>query len=656
MAVPALGSFIVEFVKALLRTNYYSAEHREARRSVEGLFQAWQAAVCDGELGFFALRKPEGDSILVFAPSVPNAPLHKVVGAAAGELFLPKLLEFMERADLVAFTLCLGLTEVEFLAFLELMARPHSPSAESVNRLDEELLSRGIRHLTVLFRKDIIGSGRRLSWGAALALSRLGKDLSRLPIFKDLSATELMRVRAQILGDVLRPANNPALLSEILLNLDLVSTADRPLTFAEVLPLVAAPLRLATAQRLEEEGTPNLQIRSLLAGLCVASVEPDPAAATIDLAERLIKRGIVTRDELAVPLRRRVEIRALAETWVRDLENRVGALAEGNPKVLEESVAVLSELLRRKRYSDAAWIASALRAAGVAGVTALNSAISDQVLVGLSDSYRAALRTDARRRASLISILASAGENAAAELSALLTTDVEKDPQVLRAAFSLLGPREVRSVFLMTFGRGEAGETLATFLLPLAPEAGPDCVGPLRRLATHTSPEVRRLALAGLAQFGRNLAEESLTAALSDSDAEVCLTAIRGLATIGSRRIAVLQGYRTRLLDRSAPAKLRAAAATALGSVGNAPLPGGDTAESTLLACLRELPTGIRGRLLGVGRSDEEFYLAVCRALGKVGSPRSISALEHASEHWLHSIQECASDALKLLRSRPARP
>lgn len=659
MASSALGPFIVEFVKALLRTNYYSAEHQEARRSVTGLFERWRAAVPDGELRFFALRRQEEDeSIVVSAPELEDVPFARVIGRAAAELFSPKLLEFMNRADIVAFTLGRFLDEAEFLAFLELMARPHDALAESVKRLDSELVARNIRHVTVLFRKDIVGSNRKLSWPAALALSRLGKDLARLPIYKDVSAMDIFEIRAQILGDVLRPASNPALFAEILLNLDLVEVAGgRPLTVPEILPRVSPALRFSTALRIEQEherlaaaGHAIPSLRDLLEALCLALTDEKPAAPVVDFAQRVTARGTIEASRISEPLKRALEVRRLADEWLADLDRRVANLRD--PKLVEEAGAVLSELLRRECYSEAASIAAALGSETAEARTIVAAALTEQTLSGLAKVYRSTPAQDPARRSSILALLGSAGEPGAHELDTLLQAEAARNPQGLRAAVAEMAPREVTVVFLAALGRDDVDEAVAEALLPSASKGGPGCLAAVLEFTAHRSPAVRRHALPALANFGKSVAEERLVAALSDPDPEVGSTAIESLARLGSRRMDVLEKYQSTLLDRTAPPEMRAASATALTRLGAAALPGGKKAEGILIDCLRQLPTGLKALLHSLTQAEQELYVAVCTALGSVGTPACVGPLETVSANRNAAVRDSARAALQLVRSR----
>jgi hypothetical protein len=651
-----LGQFVIEFAKSLLRTNYYTAEHQVARTSVAALYQIWRTAVPEGDFQLSALHKQETHGILITGPSVSDMPLNKVVGQATAELFQSKLLDFMGRADLIAFTLGRGIDEAEFLTFLELMARPHDPTQEAVNRLDRALWDRGIRHITVLFRKDLLGAARKLSWAAALALSRLGKDLGRLPIFKDLSSAEITEVRAQILADVLRPASNPALMSEILLNLDIVSTQEeKPLSIAEVAPLLPAGLRLATALRLELSltRTPTPQLREVLATLCFASVEEAPPAAAIDLAERLIGRRVVMEEQLPAPLRRTIEIRRLTEAWIENLDQRVATLSHGSSQSAEEATLVISELLRRQRYPEAAKVGFALSQGAPVAHSALSAALTELVIADLAESYRATPLGDRQRKAALLSLL-SRGEGTGAELNALIEADAAENPQSLRGVLSLLPAGELQIVVLKALQAETMGENAATFLLPFAAKVGARVVDSVSRLISHPSVRIRSLAVSTLASFGRKAAEKALAAALSDGHPEVCSAAVSALATVCSRRIDVLEAYRHKLLDRNTAPAVRIAAAEALGTLGGVRFVGGATAETLLIDCLKQIPGGLRGRLLPLARQDEALYVAACRSLEKVGSRDCLPMLENAGRCGSRAVKDAAATAMERVRTRGA--
>src|SRR5687768_6279915 len=78
--------------------------------------------------------------------------------------------------------------------------------------------------MSVVFKKDLV-TRRKLSWRVGLALTRLRKDLSILPLYGRLGEDELRRVRYEVFRDVVRPLRQVPLLREMLLNCDLVHDA-----------------------------------------------------------------------------------------------------------------------------------------------------------------------------------------------------------------------------------------------------------------------------------------------------------------------------------------------------------------------------------------------------------------------------------------------
>jgi hypothetical protein len=570
-----LPDFLTELSKAILRTGYYSADHPEARRSVAGLYAEYRAALPDADLRLSALFRQEGGSILVTAPGLDDAPLEKVLVGGAAALFTPKLLELMRRREIVAFTIGRGTDEREFLAFVELMSRPSdtAQAGAEAKKLDAEFVSQKIRHISVLFHDDIVGAGRRLSWQATLALSRLRKDLSLIPIMSGKTHEELAALELQLFAELIRPFKSAVPLVEILLNLDAAltaTTAADQVHARDAIALLRGPVRLQAALLLEkvafdEKAEKAPLAREILLGL-VAGLDDDPASdEATALAERLVERKAISGEQLLSPLQRRLQARDRCAAWSADMEGHLQTMHRSGVSV-DETVSVLGELLLSDRHEEAARIAASLVGLDTPDARAsLAKALPESVLARLADLFASTAPEAVDRRVALLGLLSSAGEPGREMLAHRLDEDAAAGSGAIVRTLSLLGPRGSEPLLRAALERNHVPDpTAAAVLHFLASAPAPRLSDAIASLATSRSVEVRRLALEALAPLGR-AAEGPAVAALADPDPEVKRRAIEILSRLRSRRMDVLGRYCEILrAEREAPA-VRAAAASALG-------------------------------------------------------------------------------------------
>jgi len=217
-----LTDFTLQFVRAVTKSSYYTADHQEAGKAKLGLYAAFSSLVAERpEITFYARKVGERSSILVYGIFDEPTELAQAMLKGTSEIYIPKLSHYFEANGLLSISFKRALSEEEFHQFVDLLAGPGGAGEGGTNRLVHRLAENRIHNISVVVVEDRIG-GRGLSWRVEMALTRLKKDLSVIPLYEHLSEEELRRVRFQVFRDVVRPLRQVSLLRELLENCDRV--------------------------------------------------------------------------------------------------------------------------------------------------------------------------------------------------------------------------------------------------------------------------------------------------------------------------------------------------------------------------------------------------------------------------------------------------
>jgi hypothetical protein len=174
--------------------------------------------------------------------------------------------------------------------------------------------------------EDRIG-GRGLSWRVEMALTRLKKDLSVIPLYEHLTEEELRRVRLQVFRDVVRPLRQVGLIRELLENCERV--------IEEVEEFSEDQLGEIETQLLA--CVPEESLPALLEGL------------VDDVAEA--KRESQEQMDRLLRLTRRVALQ-LDHEQAKNLEDAFRVLLKGEVLVLEELPPFLQQKFTAERDAE----------------------------------------------------------------------------------------------------------------------------------------------------------------------------------------------------------------------------------------------------------------------------------------------------------------
>ncbi len=217
-----LTDFTLQFVRAVTKSSDYTADHQEAGKAKLGLYASFTTLVAERpEITLYTRKVGERSSILVYGIFDEPTDLAQAMLKGTSEIYIPKLSHYFEANGLLSISFTRALSEEEFHQFVDLLASPASAAAGGTNRIVHRLAENRIHNISVVVEEDRIG-GHGLTWRVEMALTRLKKDLSVIPLYEHLSEEELRRVRLQVFRDVVRPLRQVSLLRELLENCERV--------------------------------------------------------------------------------------------------------------------------------------------------------------------------------------------------------------------------------------------------------------------------------------------------------------------------------------------------------------------------------------------------------------------------------------------------
>jgi serine/threonine protein kinase len=570
--------FFIAFTGAVARSSYYERGHPEFVRAMSRLTATMGPPLEGrGEISLARLDLPTGGVDLQVITGIGELlDLKKVLPQGVASAHGPRLAEVFVRRHLITVTLKEGIDADEMADCVELLCGPDVP----VEQLRNQFLSRGLRHVSVLFASDLLGRERRLPWQVDLCIARLARDLRALPLLRGLDTAGLRRVRTQLIGDVLRMLRVADQVRLLLSNVDLISSSTRhvpelaDLDIAEAI-VSAIPQPLAVK----------------LASMVLSDLDAPGARRTIELlAARFIKQRTIESDEVLRTLHDRAMV-GLADlppdlqTWVR-AEQQAGALSR-DP----------DQLLRSLDTANDQTYAAALHTAGLAMrvmarrgeavplfvlVTrleqlvrgprgplvqrTLQSIADPDVLSKIGDVF---LSGAADARPSARGILLSLGEAGARALVSARWRSTEKIGRGrFVEAMRELGTRggNVLASTLKTLD-STSEPALVEDLLRSIPDLRDDALGAeVSRFVQHPAVPIRRAATGAIASLWQLRAKHALLSGVDDTDEGVRIAAITGLKKIGAmdadavKRVGKVLSMETRGSD-----ELRAVAAAALG-------------------------------------------------------------------------------------------
>lgn len=645
-----LDEFSSEFIKALLKTSYYTPDHPSSQKAKEGLFERLGKLVEDRFVLTFSREIEEKErDVLVEGIFDGSVSLKEVMGHEKGSLYVPKLWDFMRRKRLVSLSIKTSIGYDEFDRFLNILAEaPQQAYTEEDSRKVTMLfVQNGLSNVLPVFEEDILGRGRRLSWMIRIALSRLRKDLKLLPLYKNLTEERIGEIKKQIFKEIIRPLVRIDILTEFLEHADLIKADVRLLDEKEVereivnslSDTIITPLTKRMAERIKEvEGVEDSRdmrnnLLIALAFLCERLIRRGEQK-DIEVLASVYRLGFLKIETLPLEVRRFV---ALQNEMVEFLSSRRVArelFVEVNKKNYDVKLSTLEslfgELIRRDKESLAMEIIEVLEAIKEHETIEWKKNLAESVVQRICSNDEvlgllAGLITQGREVERAMKIFELSGEEGIYYLFEVLKTSESRAVR-RRAIDAIL--KNKNSAIAYVFQELEKGEGewfyIRNLIFLLREMGDRDSAHIVLKYLNHPHFRVREEAIDYLFQIKhRTLLDEGETL-LSDEDERVRKKILIALAGLKARKKEIILKAISMLVDENESEEVKRGVLSFFSSVGNLRLPDGKTLEDLLIDFIERK----KGFLIFKKEESSELKKCAISVLGDIGSSRSIHFLK----------------------------
>lgn len=673
-----LTEFTTRFVRAVTKSSYYTAEHQEAGKAKLGIYRAFTALVAGHpEVTFYARRAGERFTLLVYGVFEEPADLARAMMPGQAELYIPKLAHYFESNAIVSISLKPSLGEDDFHRFIDVLASPGGSGS-----IAERLAARRIHDISVVVADDQI-RGHGLSWRVEMALTRLKKDLSVIPLYEHLSEEELAQIRLQVFRDVLRPLRHVDLIRELLENCDRFIDEVEEFAVGQLAEIEAQVLASVPDDLLppllegfaddigaaKTEGSDELERLLRLARRVVEQLRPEQARTLEDAFRKLLAEHVLEPEELPELLRRKFTIERDAHHFCELRERILERLdLETQPRkyqaLLDHFESILPELPSRADPAPA--VALVDRVAGhresrppFPERPALARAWLDRVVHGpVARALAGQLAlADKVKRETLSDLCRRLGDEIAPVLiDSLSACDQAGGRQAIAAVLSDLGHASLSPLRGALAREDLPDEARVDLLRVLGAVGGPEEAALLASALSHPDPLVRIEALATACRLAPEAGESHALAALGDGNARVRDAALKLLFERRSPA-AELFAFCRRILESSEAGDEALVRRICGGLGGYAQGEGRDRAVALLGAVLVEARAQRSGLWSSFKRSvqgnsgDEARGVAACHALGKLRAREAREVLEDLARHGSPALQRAARHGIELLEA-----
>ena len=678
-----LAQFLLSLIQAFLRTGYYTADHPQSKSAKEGLFEDFQNLLAQKyELTFLVSNVPGEKKILIEGMLPEPQELSSIMLLGMAEMYAPKFSAFLERKDLISLTLKAAMTWTEFNNFIDLMSEP--TFADTLEKSDKErftqaLKERGILNISYIFNEELLAGDRDIPWRSQVALSRLRKDFRMIPLFQDLDADGLKKVRRQIIQDVVRPMQTAEGIYPILTNSDLAETEEfkESEIDEEVIACLPDELLLQLSRTLLEETLRKREDDSsheklaTLANQISSTLNSKEVKGREVILEEYYKNELIPIDELPEAMQRRIKMRQQIEKFIQGIDVYLQKFDEMEDtqeyvRFAQFLKNIIPELIRRDRFEEIQKIIAKIHhhATEKENLSEPARQILDEIEKGkILRALKAKFMAGQREICLLIApIFVRLGKRAVPHLLPLL--EESEDQVVHKTACEILldiDPSYI-NLILGKLDREDFGTTSAVRMIRVLGDMG-DGQGTaqlsesLKGFLKHRNPRVREEALGAWYKIVEEKGEGVYLALLNDPQVGMQKEAIQCLGKIRSKAglekfLSILDGLKDAPSDKKQ--QIAPTLFSALAFYGDVEGPGGKSLEDFLLDTLEGQvnlgPLKFLKKRKGV--LSESAISAICEALGKIGTIKSCPILQKMEKQDNLVWKNKAHEALKTIVER----
>ena len=669
------GEFLMDLTKAMLRSGYYASDHPGSEGAKQGLYEAFKRCLEDSsEIMITHQESREHSDILITGILDEPVNVRTLVGSSMAELFVPKLREYFKRKSLISFAVKKDITAEHFDRFVDIMSDPKADTGEKDKIgafLSNALIEHGITEISTVFEDDLILLELNLPFRVEMAIQRLAKDLTVMPLFKSKDQEGIRTMKLQIIQDILRPLKHPEFLKDLIINCYIIAQHVEDLETEDIEKIIIEgfPLNslLATSRYIFEEldrlremkvdnpDNPTLEkrfsgVKRILKWVARRLVLEDVGGAQSFL-EELYLNQVLSFDELPSDVQYLVNTDKMAkdvQTNIRSYVNRILNITTS------DDAAIMVKLMRRilpALMEKADWQTTFFLTKATAKVTKTSDLFknapglpanpllfvfkehTDEMVTGYE-------KADESQRSLIDNITNFLGTQGIQILSRVLSDSEDRGAR--KNAMDALTQKGdlVREWIFKVLDDPKQKWFLIRNALMLLGHVGKNekDIEHARKLLRHEQPRVRDEALNVVISLKAADAEDVVLTALGDADDKVRWRAMNGLADLSP----VSEGSIKKLLGLitvEAPEDKEEAVGhyrktaqliRALGGING--IPNGAEAEDTILEMAQRSSEQKKGLLKRIKKSSGPDQSAVLSAaittLGNIGGPKSEAFLD----------------------------
>jgi len=669
-----ITDFILSMIQAFLKTGYYMSEHPEAKKATSVLFASLKQILKDeGEISFLSVEDNRTSEVFITGLTEEPLPASKLLMKGMSEVFVSRFSEYFERKHLCSFTLKACISDLEFEKFIGIMTEsPYAKEKEGDVRekLTMDLIKNNILSVSTVFNVDLVGKAKKLNWRVEMSLSRLKKDLNMIPLFRNIPKEKADEIRRLVFEDIIRPLTTPQLVTDILLNLDLISsdiTGFKAEEFEEntinyvdrrLLPEVAKHIaeRIAALKKasekvhiaeVEEALAHSAGIARKICGKLLEDENPDA-----EIVSAFVKYGVIGEEEIPAGIRLKV-FRILALDRFLKAPNDFLKLIEtsADPAEIEEKVLLSFEFLpvlfSMGKYPE---ILEIMRISAVKKVPfdLKNPELPERIALELQNRMREAPKEEQMEVLNILAGLSRLGD--------FLCVDFMETHSrfIRRNVLERLGHKgpEIVPLILDKAKRKTGWFFLRNALMVLGRVgiSNPEVEALFRNSLRHQEPNVRKEAVQGVPLFLKEEGEKLLIPLISDQDGEVRKRAAIALAVLGSANTKLLDYLLGLVTGRSEQKEMAPEQALehmlGLGLQGDARV----RVEDTLIEILKA--PSLLARITKEDRPGVALKSSAVRLLGNSGSAKSFKVLKGYASGKDRALSAAASEAIEKISKR----
>jgi len=680
-----LAQFVLSLIQAFLRTGYYTADHPESKKAKEGLYEDFQGLfIQKDELTFMVRDDPGRQNILIEGVLPETQYLNRLMLRGMAEMYIPKFAKFLERKDLISLTLKDKMTRDEFTNFVDLMSQPSFVDTRETGdkeRFNQTLRERGIFNISYIFNEELLATRRKIPWRSQLALSRLKKDLTTIPLYLNLDMEGLRKIRRELIQDVTRPIKNPEVIFYVLMNSDLAQTKELKGSEidAEIIDSLSDDLLLKTSQTLLKEtvrhgedeppqGKSVELVRQVAASLNQREIEGRET-----VLEAYFKHRLIPFEQLPVATQHKIKLERVTDKFLRYSRSFFDQFDKMQDRekylhLARSFTRIIPELIRRDRYGEILKIVIHIdrhfnekKHLSIYAGQILEEIGSGEIPLALKEKF---LTGKKEIRLAIAPIFLKLHVGSVPYLLSLLKES--NDQWVRKNACEILvriGSSAINFI-LNELNKKEIGAESTIDIIRVLGEIKSDkwvqpLANTLRVYLNHENPRLREEALWVYHKIKGSEGEELYLHLLNDTDLGVQKKAIQSLARIKSETALTKFVEILKKLEEFPSTKheqIEARLFGALGFYGNVELPGVGPLEDFLLETLdRRISLGTLSFLKKKKNPlTEEAVAAICETLGRVGTEKSIPMLAKLGKKQGALWDKKAGEALNRIAERQA--